>query len=172
MPQLAILLGLLALPLVEIGVFIAVGSEIGVAWTLALVVLSGVAGVLLVRRQSFSTLQAAQAEARSGRVPAREIVHGAMIVSAGLLLILPGFVTDAFGLLLLIPPVRDVLWRRLRSRVVVRSSYGRAHQPYGRSGPTVVDLSQGEFERREGDPDSPWHEIEDERDGRDDRRRP
>lgn len=159
MRPLLMLLAVLALPLLEIGVFIAVGSEIGVGWTLLLVVLSTVLGVALVRRQSFATLKAAQAEAQAGRVPAREMAHGAMIVAAGFLLILPGFVTDAFGLLLLVPPVRDLLFRALASRVVVVET--RRSSAYRRPAkPAVVDLTDEEFERREGDPESPWREIE------------
>ena len=161
MPLLLTLMALLALPLAEIAVFIAVGSQIGVGWTLLLIVVATIGGIALVRRQSFSTLQSARAEARSGRVPERQIVHGAMIVLAGLLLILPGFITDVFGLLLLLPPVRDGLWQALRSRVVVQTSYAGGRRPGPVVHPSVVDLEGDEFSRRgRTDPDSPWREIE------------
>jgi UPF0716 protein FxsA len=164
MPLILIPLALLALPLVEIGVFIWVGGEIGVWPTLALVIAAIVLGAALLKRQTLSTLRAAQAEARAGRVPEREIVHGAMIALAGILLILPGFVTDVFGLLLFLPPVRDFVWHRLRSRIVVVGPTGRRDAPYRRPGPEVIDLQGGDFQRRDGDGASPWKAI----DGRDD----
>lgn len=161
------LLAMLLMPLVEIGVLIAVGAEIGVLWTLALVVLASVVGIAVIRRQSMATFRTARAEAQAGRVPDRALVHGAMIVAAGFLLILPGFVTDAIGLLLLLPPVRDLLWQRLKSRVVVVGGGAprgyRPADPVHRT-PGVLDLNEAEFERRDGDPQSPWRaEIEDEK---------
>lgn len=160
------LLAMLLMPLVEIGVFIAIGSEIGVLWTLALVVLASVVGIAVVRRQSMATFRTARAEAQAGRVPDRALVHGAMIVAAGFLLILPGFVSDAIGLLLLLPPVRDLLWHRLKSRVVVVGSgvpHGYRPGEPARRMPGVLELDEAEFERREGDPQSPWRSaIEDE----------
>lgn len=167
MPALLILFGIIALPLIEIGVFIAVGSQIGIGWTLALVVLSFVLGIVLLRRQGFSTLKAAQLEARSGVVPERPIVHGAMIVLAAILLVIPGFVTDIFGLLLFLPPVRDFLWSRLRRRVVV-TTYRTGGAEAGRDArpPEVIDLSDAEFSRRDGA--TPWAgpQDDDDRDGR------
>ncbi|RIY02766.1 membrane protein FxsA [Aureimonas flava] len=157
MPLILIPLALLALPLVEIGVFIWVGGAIGVWPTLALVIAAMVVGSLLLRRQTLSTLRAAQAEARAGRVPEREIVHGAMIALAGILLILPGFVTDVFGLLLFLPPVRDLVWRRLRAGVVVVGPRGPAQR---QPGPEVIDLSGGEFHRRDGADGSPWTALD------------
>ena len=160
------LLALLLMPLVEIGVFIAIGSEIGVLWTLALVVLASVGGIAIVRRQSMSTFRTARAEAQAGRVPDRALVHGAMIVAAGFLLLLPGFVSDALGLLLLLSPVRDLLWQRMKSRVVVvRGAAGRGYRPTAetRATPGILDLEGAEFERRDGDHESPWRSaIEDE----------
>ncbi len=160
MPLILIPLALLALPLIEIGVFIWVGGEIGVWPTLALVVAGVLVGSLLLKRQTLSTLRAAQTEARAGRVPEREIVHGAMIALAGILLILPGFVTDLFGLLLFLPPVRDFVWQRMRSRIVVVGPRGRRDAPYRQPGPEVIDLSGGEFRRRDGAADSPWTALD------------
>ncbi len=169
MPLILIPLALLALPLIEIGVFIWVGGAIGVWPTLALVLASVILGSALLRRQTLSTLRAAQAEARSGRLPEREIVHGAMIALAGILLILPGFVTDVFGLLLFLPPVRDLVWHRLRSRIVVVGPQGRRDQPYRQPGPEVIDLTGGEFHRREGADGSPWTRLGGPNDDPDDR---
>ena len=105
---------ILALPLVEIATFIGVGSQIGVLTTLGLIFASAFLGIILVRVQGFHTIQRIRAELDSGGSPGRDLVHGMMIVVAGILLIIPGFVTDAIGLLLFLPPVRDFGWRFLR----------------------------------------------------------
>jgi len=158
MPLILVPLALLALPLLEIGVFIWVGSHIGVGWTLALVVLSVVVGAMLLRRQTLSTLTAARAAARAGRVPDREIAHGAMIALAGILLVLPGFVTDVVGLLLFVPAVRDLLWNALRRRIRV-VNVGARPAPAA----DIVELDGAEFRRR--DDASPWIRIDDDRRG-------
>jgi len=148
---------LLLLPLAEIGTFIWVGGRIGVGWTLLLVVAAVVLGLMLLRRQTLSTLRRARAEARAGRVPEREIVHGALIALAGLLLVIPGFLTDIAGLLLFLPPVRDLIWRSVRSRVTVRADMRRPARPA--AGPEIIELPSAEFERAPRgapDPASPW----------------
>ena len=94
---------LLVVPVLEIGVFIAVGGAIGLWPTLGLVVLTAVIGSVLLRRQGLSTLEAIQRETRAGRVPGRELVSGLMIAIAGVLLLTPGFVTDTLGFLLFVP---------------------------------------------------------------------
>ena len=63
-----------------------------------------------------------RSELDAGRDPGRELAHGAMIMLAAVLLLIPGFVTDVIGLLLFIPPVRDVAWRFLKQRIVVNGS--------------------------------------------------
>ncbi len=157
MPVILVPIILLALPLLEIGTFIWVGSHIGIGWTLLLVILAMIVGVVLLKRQTLSTLRAAQAEARAGRLPEREIVHGAMITFAGILLIVPGFLSDIAGILLFLPPVRDLIWRALRRRVVVVGTPGFGARPPASS--DVVDLGDGEFTRR-GDEASPWVRLE------------
>lgn len=161
MPLILVPVLLLGLPLLEIGVFIWVGGHIGVGWTLALVLLSMVAGALLLRRQTFSNLTAARDATRGGRLPAREIVHGAMIVMAGLLLIVPGFITDIVGILLFLPPVRDLLWRLLQSRIRIVAAGGPRTQTYEarRPGPEMIDLTRTDFTRRESD-NSPWRRAD------------
>ncbi len=147
---------LLIIPLAEIGMFIVVGSRIGVGWTLALVVLTAVIGSVLLRLQGFGLLSKIQAETAAGRVPGRELVHGVMILAAGILLLTPGFITDAMGFLLFIPPVRDAVWAFLRKRMRFETVMTRGTT---RSGPAedanVVDLDDSEY-RREPDRKSPW----------------
>jgi UPF0716 protein FxsA len=148
---------LLLLPLVEIAGFVIVGSQIGVLWTIALVLASSVAGASLLRYQGFGVIKRMQAEVQAGRDPGREIAHGAMILLAAVLLLIPGFVTDIFGLLLFIPPVRELAWRFLKRRVDVTTGFvftgnGGAGSGRGR----VIDLDEGDYSSRPDKPDSPW----------------
>jgi UPF0716 protein FxsA len=148
---------ILALPIIEIAVFILVGGKIGLLWTIALVILSGVAGSLLLRIQGFGALNRIRAELDGGRDPGRELAHGAMIMLAGVLLLIPGFVTDIIGLLLFIPPVRDAAWRFLKRRIVVSGSFSTGFGGFrnrGRDAKTI-DLDADDYSRTP-DPKSPW----------------
>jgi UPF0716 protein FxsA len=118
-----IILGILALPLVEIALFVTLGGWLGLWLTLAWVLLTGVMGVLILRSLAVSgAIRGRQdfVEGFRGRMaedPLSPIAHQALIGVAAVLLILPGFFTDGLGLLLLLPPVRGVLIRVLASRV-------------------------------------------------------
>jgi UPF0716 protein FxsA len=150
---LAVLIGL---PLLEIAAFVLVGSKIGVLWTIALVILSSCAGSILLRIQGFGAMRRIRAELEAGRDPGREVAHGFMILAAGVLLLLPGFVTDIIGLLLFLPRVRDLAWRLIRGRITV-ASFGTGFAGFGGSrhrGPTI-DLDEENFSRSP-DPKSPW----------------
>jgi len=136
----------LLLPLAEIATFVAVGSRIGVLATIGLVVASGVLGMLLLRIQGFGALQRIRAMTETGGSPGREMVHGAMIVMAAILLILPGFLTDVAGLLLFIPPVREIAWRFLRGRITVSASTGGFTRTYRDD--RVIDLDRDDYSRR------------------------
>src|SRR4051812_33672666 len=91
---------LLGWPLAEITGFVLVGRAIGVWSTLGLVIGSAVLGGILLRSQGTQLLRQISQEGREGRMPGRALVNGAMIVVAGILLLLPGFITDILGLLL------------------------------------------------------------------------
>ena len=146
----------LAVPLTEIAVFVLVGSKIGVLPTIGLVILTAVAGTILLRWQGFNALARIQKELAAHRVPGKEMVQGVMILLAGFLLLTPGFVTDTLGLLLFIPPVRDAVWRFLSSRINVETiGGGFSQRGAGKPEPGVVDLDEDEYQR-EGNPDSPW----------------
>jgi UPF0716 protein FxsA len=110
-------------PLVEIGLFIAVGTRIGLGPTLLIVVGTAVLGASLVSRQSRSEWARVRADFAAGVFPGRPLAHSAMILVAGTLLITPGFLTDAIGFSLLIPGVREALrrWgvRRYQNRTTV-----------------------------------------------------
>ena len=106
---LLILLGFIALPLLEIGVFIRVGDEIGVLATVTATVLTAVAGTALVRSQGLATLNKVSASLNHGEMPLRPVFDGACQLVAGALLLTPGFITDAIGLILFIPLSRTIL---------------------------------------------------------------
>lgn len=148
------------MPLAEISVFILVGSQIGVLATIGLVLVTAVAGAILLRIQGFGIMERIRRTLEAKQVPGREMVHGVMIMIAGVLLLTPGFVTDTCGFLLFVPAIRDMAWRFLRDRIVVQTVQTRGPgQGPGRapsnSGPTI-DLDDDDYSSNRRDPRSPW----------------
>lgn len=119
-----LLAAFIAVPIVEIAVFIQVGGWIGLWPTLALVVLTALIGTWQLRLQGLATLDRARGQLDRGVLPARELFDGLCLLLAGALLLTPGFVTDVVGLLLFLPPVRDLL-RRLAARHLAASAETR-----------------------------------------------
>ena len=159
---------LLALPFLEIAGFVVVGQQIGLFYTLALVVAAGVLGAVLLRVQGFGVMTRVRRELDAGGDPSRELAHGAMILLGGVLLLIPGFITDIIGLLLFLPPERDAAWRFLRSRVSV-STRGFGGFAASGTGPSrrrdgkTIDLDADEYSSGpNGGPreDSPWRRID------------
>ena len=109
----------IVLPIIEIALFIWVGGLIGVGATLLLVLASAILGMAMLRSQGFAQLQRLQASFEGRGDPAAPLAHGAMILLSGILLIIPGFFTDALGLALLVPAVRNLVYDRLRRRMNV-----------------------------------------------------
>ena len=107
------------LPAIEIYLIVQVGQEIGALWTVALLVLSGVAGTWLIRHEGARTWRALRDALASGRTPATEIADGALILVGGTLMVAPGFLTDALGILLIFPLTRP-LFRGLLAAAVAR----------------------------------------------------
>lgn len=112
-------LALLLIPLIEIALFILVGNLIGLWPTLALVVLAGVVGASLIRRQGIGAVAALQTRIAARDDPGAPLFDGAAILLAGVLLIIPGFLTDILALMLLSPTIRGAMYRALRSKVTV-----------------------------------------------------
>ena len=105
---------LTALPLVEIGLLVALGKSVGLGPTLLLCAATGFGGAWLARWQGLATVTAAQLAIAEGRFPGQEILHGALLLAGGVVLLTPGLVTDVVGLLLLVPVTRQGLVRLAR----------------------------------------------------------
>ena len=118
MPALLVV-ALVVVPLVEIYVLIQVGQVLGTLPTIALLVVMSVIGGVLLKREGARTWRAFRLALSSGRVPAKEVADGALVIFGGALLLTPGFATDAFGLVCVLPPSRAVL-RRLLTGLVAR----------------------------------------------------
>lgn len=137
---------LLLWPLIEIALFVTVGGAIGLWLTLLVVLGTGVLGVTLLRTQGLRTADRLRAEMGRMRDPVGTAGHGALLALAAILLILPGFLTDFLGLLLLIAPLRTALIAQMVRRMGVASM--RSDQPARRSDGIVID---GEFVEIEPD---------------------
>jgi UPF0716 protein FxsA len=104
-------------PLVEIYVIIQVGQAIGPWWTILLLIADSILGSWLIRREGSRAWRALRTALDSGRMPAKELADGALILVGGTLMLAPGFVTDGFGILMILPVTRPV-FRRLLTRLV------------------------------------------------------
>jgi len=131
-------LAFVGIPLIEIALFIQLGGAIGLWPTLATVVLTAIVGAWLVRAQGVRALVQLRESLSEMRNPAEPLVHGAMILFAGALLLTPGFFTDAVGFLLMVPRFRAAAWHYLRARVRI----GGYSTGGGREHPDIVE---GEF---------------------------
>lgn len=150
MPLILIPVLLLFVPAIEIFVFIKVGQVIGAWKVVGLVFVSAILGAMLLRYQSIGVIRRLDRDLRQGRTPDVSLFDGFLIVVGGVLLIVPGFVTDAVGLLLMIPLVRRLVRNFIKSRVTVKgfSSY-RSGFRRKRQEDDVVDLSPDDFKRKE-----------------------
>ncbi|MGB3388026.1 MAG: FxsA family protein [Pseudaminobacter sp.] len=153
---------LILLPLLEIAGFVVVGRQIGVLPTLGLIIATGIAGGMLLRYQGFGVMTRIRSEIEAGRDPSRNLAHGVMILLAGLLLLIPGFVSDIIGILLFLPPIRDLAWRFLSRRVNFSADFttmgGFSRQRGGRG--KTIDLDEDDYSKSP-DPRSPWRQIDD-----------
>jgi len=112
----------IAVPIIEIGLFIQVGGFLGLWATLAIVVLTALVGTALMRAQGMAALKKLQTSIESGSNPADPIANGAFILIAGLLLLTPGFFTDTLGMLLLVPPLRKSLIQTVAAQLKARAT--------------------------------------------------
>jgi UPF0716 protein FxsA len=133
-----LVIAFVVVPILEIYVLIQVGQVIGAWWTILLLILDSIFGAWLIRREGGRAWRALRTALESGRMPARELVDGALILIGGTLMLSPGFVTDAFGILLILPFTRPVA-RRLLTQVVTRKlTSSNTRRPGPGSGGSVV----------------------------------
>lgn len=104
-----LLLLIISIPIIEIYLFIKIGNYIGAFNTISLILITAIIGVWYARYEGFNTLRSGMSQLMKNEMPIYEIISGASIAFAAFLLIIPGFVTDAFGFLLLFPLTRKVL---------------------------------------------------------------
>ncbi|MHA6264271.1 FxsA family protein [Arenibacterium sp. CAU 1754] len=141
-----LLLAFVLVPIIEIALFIQVGGAIGMWPTLGIVVLTAVLGTWLVRTQGRIALNNLSRSFSELNDPTEPLAHGAMILVAGVLLLTPGFFTDAVGFALLMPPVRVAVYKYLSTRIrIQRFEMGTGPRPrsHPNNGGDVID---GEYE--------------------------
>ena len=111
-----VLLAVILIPIVEIYLFIKIGSQIGAFSTIFLVFFTAVVGVYYARYEGINTLRSGMMQIIKNQIPARELISGAAIAFAAVLLIIPGFATDLIGFLLIIPMTRRLILGRLNKK--------------------------------------------------------
>jgi len=162
-----ILLGLFVLiPIFEIATFIQVGSVIGLPLTLLGILITAVIGAVLVRAQGFKVWNDARTNLESNKSPVEQVIHGVFILIAGLLLLTPGFLTDAIGFIFLVPPLRLLIatkiwkWMKNNASIHVETAGQSNWEPkQGKHGAgQTIDVEAIEIEVKDvrSDPDSPW----------------
>ena len=112
----SLLLLLISIPLIEIYLFIKVGSFIGAFNTISLILITAIIGIVYARYEGFNTLRSGMSQLVKNQLPVYEIISGAALAFAALLLILPGFATDFLGFLLIFPPTRRLLFKKVRNK--------------------------------------------------------
>ena len=108
-----ILLAIIGIPNIEIYLFIKVGSEIGAFNTILLIFITAFFGIVYARYEGFNTLKSGMSQIVKNEMPVYEIISGAALAFAALLLILPGFATDLIGLLIIFPPTRRLIFKKV-----------------------------------------------------------
>ena len=135
-----LLLLIIFIPIIEIYLFIKIGSQIGALTTISLIFLTAFVGVLYARYEGFNTLRSGMSQIIRNELPIYEIVSGAALAFAALLLILPGFATDILGLLIIFPPTRKLFLKNVSKN-------------YSKKVKEKQDFIDGESEDIEGDND-------------------
>jgi len=134
------LLLLIGIPIIEIYLFIKIGSQIGAFNTISLIFITAFLGILYARYEGFNTIKSGMSQLIKNEMPIYEIISGAALAFAAMLLILPGFATDVFGLLIVFPPTRKLLIKKLSTK-------------YPNGNKRKQDFINGEFEDIDEDND-------------------
>ena len=135
-----LLIAIILIPVIEIYLFIKIGSQIGAFNTISLVFITAVVGLFYARYEGINTIKSGFSQLIKNELPAYEIISGAAIAFAAILLIIPGFATDIFGLLLIFPLTRKLIFGKLINKLKNKT---KNNEPY----------IEGEFEENEDDHD-------------------
>ena len=111
-----LLLLIISIPIIEIYLFIKIGSQIGAFNTISLIFITAFLGIIYARYEGFNTLKSGMSQIVKNEMPIYEIISGAALAFAALLLILPGFATDILGLLIIFPPTRKLLLKKVSTK--------------------------------------------------------
>lgn len=152
-----LLLAFIAVPIAELAVIVAVAHQIGLLWTLVTLFAFSIVGSVLAKQQGLEVWRRVRLSLARGEIPSSEVVDGFLVLLAGALLLTPGFVTDAAGVVLLVPPARTGVRRLARGqfrRFVDRRVRGTSYQT-GRARRARVVRSRGEGRPRSGGPGPP-----------------
>ena len=136
----SILLAIILIPVVEIYLFIKIGSEIGALTTILLIFITAIVGVYYAKYEGLNTLRSGFIQLSKNQTPAYEVVSGAAIAIAAVLLIIPGFATDIFGFLLIFPLSRKFIFSKFKSKIEKKENLKK-------------DFIEGDFEDIEDDND-------------------
>ena len=112
-----ILLSIILIPIIEIYLFIKIGSQIGAFYTISLIFITAIAGIYYAKYEGLNTFKSGFAQLLKNEIPAYELISGAAIAFAALLLIIPGFATDFIGFLLIIPITRKILLNQFSKKI-------------------------------------------------------
>ncbi|EJF97297.1 FxsA family protein [Bartonella taylorii] len=151
---------LLSILLIEIAGFIFVGKEIGILATLSLVVLTTIAGIILLRIQGVSILKNIQREIIQRHTVENNIINDALIILSAILLILPGFLSDILGILLLIGPIRSIVWLFFSSFKNKINTHTKNKTNDQNNSEKIIDLKAEDY-KIYNTTESPWRKNDD-----------
>jgi len=135
-----VLLAVILIPIVEIYLFIKIGSQIGAINTIILILATAIVGIYYAKYEGLNTLRSGMTQMIKNQIPARELISGAAIAFAAILLIIPGFATDLIGFLLIMPITRQLILSKLNKK-------------FEKKREKTNDFIEGEFEDIEDDND-------------------
>tara|TARA_B100000700_G_C14626607_1_gene660777 strand:- start:239 stop:664 length:426 start_codon:yes stop_codon:yes gene_type:complete len=119
----SLLILLIAIPLIEIYLFIKIGSYIGAFSTISLIIITAIIGIIYARYEGFNTLKSGMSQLIKNQLPVYEIISGAALAFAALLLITPGFATDFIGFLLIFPPTRKLIFIKFKKKYPTKNNH-------------------------------------------------
>ena len=119
----SLLFFIIGVPIIEIYLFIEIGSKIGAVLTILLILSTAFIGIIYVRYEGFNTLRSAMGQLIKNEIPLFEIVSGAALVIGAFLLLLPGFLTDTIGLLLIFPITRKMIFKKVSSKYKEKNKF-------------------------------------------------